>query len=235
MAVGHIVLEGGGEFGGAMAEADRRAMALAGGPDASICIIPTAAAPDHNDRRAGGNGMRWFQSLGAKRVVSLPLVDRASANDPALAETLRQARFIYLLGGFTHYLGQTLSRSLAWSAVLEAYRAGAVIAGSSAGAMVLCDHYYDPEGGKVERGLGLVPNACVIPHHNRFGAGWAPRLVSLLPGVVLIGIDEETGMIDEGSAGEWVVYGKGAVTLYRMGERSRAVRGEQVELRSKPD
>ncbi|MGE5141314.1 MAG: cyanophycinase [Rudaea sp.] len=230
MAAGKIVLEGGAEFGGGMAEPDRRAIALAGGPDVSICIIPTAAAPDHNERRAGGNGIRWFQSLGASRVVSLPLVDSKSANDPALTGALREARLIYLLGGFTHYLGRTLAGSVAWSAVLEAFRSGAVIAGSSAGAMVLCEYYYDPDGGKVERGLGLVPLACVIPHHNRFGAGWAPRLASLLPDVVLIGIDEETGMIDDAPAGGWTVYGKGAVTLYRGGEKIVAASGEIVNL-----
>jgi cyanophycinase len=213
-----------------MAEPDRRAIALAGGPEVNICIIPTAAAPDHNEWRAGGNGIRWFQSLGATRAVSLPLVDSSSANDPAITAALREARLIYLLGGFTHYLGRTLAGSAAWSAALEAFRSGAVIAGSSAGAMVLCEHYYDPERGTVERGLGLVPQACVIPHHNRFGAGWAPRLGSLLHNVVLIGIDEETGLIDDGPAAGWTVYGKGAVTLYRGGQKVETVGGEIVNL-----
>lgn len=230
MANGHVVLEGGAEFGGAMAEPDRRAIALAGGPDVSICIIPTAAAPDHNERRAGGNGIRWFQSLGARRVVSVPLVDSISANDAAVTLALGEARLIYLLGGFTHYLGRTLAGSAAWSAALEAFHSGAVIAGSSAGAMVLCEYYYDPDGGKVERGLGLVPHACVIPHHNRFGAGWAPRLASLLPGIVLIGIDEETGLVDDGPGGGWTVYGKAAATLYRGGEKVVAASGETVNL-----
>ena len=57
----------------------------------------------------------------------------------------------------------------------------------------------------------------MIPHHNTFGKGWAPKLAAMLPGVVLIGIDEQTGMIDDGPQGLWTVYGKGAVTLYREG------------------
>ncbi len=81
------------------------------------------------------------------------MIDKASANDPKIAESLRAAKLIYLLGGFTHYLGQTLLGSKAWGAALEAYQNGAVIAGSSAGAMVLCEHYYDPGRGKVERGI----------------------------------------------------------------------------------
>ena len=149
--MGYLLLEGGAEFGGAMRAPDLRAIELAGGPDAPIRILPTAAAPDNNHVRAGNNGVRWFQSLGAHDVESLPLIDKASADDPQSANSLRAAKLIYLLGGFTHYLGQTLKDSQAWQAALEAHQNGAVIAGSSAGAMVMCEHYYDPGRGKVER------------------------------------------------------------------------------------
>src|SRR5512141_361331 len=111
--MGYLLLEGGAEFGGRMRDPDLHAIELAGGFDAPIRIIPTAAAPDNNDRRAGNNGIRWFQSLGAKDVTSLPLIDKASANDEKIASSLREAKLIYLLGGFTHYLGQTLKDSLA--------------------------------------------------------------------------------------------------------------------------
>ncbi len=227
---GHILLAGGAEFGGRMAEADRRAIELAGGFDTRLSIIPAAAAPDHNHQRAGANGARWFASLGARQAAALPLIDHASAGDPAICAALEQSRLIYLLGGFTHYLGQTLLGSAAWQAALAAYAAGAVIAGSSAGAMVLCEHYYDPHRGQAERGLGLVPNACVLPHHNTFGKGWAPRLSALLPGVLLLGIDEGTAMIDDGPSGAWGVYGQGAVTIYRAGQPTVYASGAQLTL-----
>lgn len=230
MMKGYRMLAGGAEFGGRMAEADRRALELAGGPAARLSIIPAAAAPDQNHLRAGGNGVRWFASLGARGAASLPLTDRASADDAAVCAALADSRLIYLLGGFTHYLGQALLGSAGWQAALAAYAAGAVIAGSSAGAMVLCEHYYDPERGRVERGLGLVPNACVLPHHNSFGKGWAPRLSALLPAAVLLGIDERTAMIDDGAAGAWRVYGQGAVTLYRAGTPAVFPSGAQLTL-----
>ena len=211
--MGYLLLEGGAEFGGAMREPDLRAIELAGGFDTPIRIIPTAAAPDNNQVRAGNNGVRWFRSLGARDVESLPLIDKSSANDSQIAEALRKAKLIYMLGGFTHYLGQTLLGSKAWEAALEAYQNGAVIAGSSAGAMVMCEHYYDPGRGKVERGLNLVSNACVLPHHNTFGKNWVGKLKALLPGVVLLGIDEYTGMVLEN--GEWKVLGGGTVTVCR--------------------
>src|SRR3954462_961725 len=215
---GHILLAGGAEFGGRMAEPDLRAIELAGGVDARISVIPTAAAPDHNHERAGRNGVRWFESLGARHVAALPLIDRASADRPAIVAALRESRLIYLLGGFPHYLGQTLLGSASWQAIVAAHQAGAVVAGSSAGAMVLCQHYYNPEPSQVIEGLGMLPNTCVLPHHNTFGKGWAVRLAALLPGSLLLGIDERTAMLNDGVADAWRVYGQGAVTLYRHGQ-----------------
>ncbi len=220
-----LLLEGGSEFGGRMRFPDLRALELAGGFDAPLRILPTAAAPDRNHVRAGGNGVRWFESLGAKNVSSLPLIDKASANDEAIATSLREAKLIYLLGGFTHYLGQTLKDSLAWNAALEAFENGAVIAGSSAGAMVMCEFYFDPYEGKIHEGLNLVGNSLVLPHHNTFGKGWAPRLLKQIPNVTLIGIDEQTGMLNDGENGMWNVYGAGEVVLYRNGRAETYKKG----------
>jgi len=215
--MGYLLLEGGAEFGGRMRDPDLKAIELAGGFDVPIRIIPTAAAPDNNHQRAGNNGVRWFQGLGAKDVTSLPLIDKASANNAEIANSLREAKLIYLLGGFTHYLGQTLKDSLAWDAVIDAYRNGAVIAGSSAGAMVMCEFYFDPSASEIVNGLKLVLNSLVLPHHNTFGKNWAPKLLKKIPNVTLIGIDEHTGMINDGKNRTWNVYGAGEVTLYRNG------------------
>jgi cyanophycinase len=213
--MGYLVLEGGAEFNGRMREADLKAMELAGGFDAPIRIIPTAAAPDNNHQRAGNHGIRWFQSLGAKDVQAVPLISRIRAEDTKLAQSLRDAKLIYMLGGFPHYLGQTLKASLAWEGVLDAYRNGAVIAGSSAGAMVICQFYYDPGAKRIHEGLNLVPDSFVLPHHNTFGKSWASSLLKKHPTVTLIGIDEQTGMVNDGENGSWTVHGRGSVTLYR--------------------
>jgi len=215
--MGYLLLEGGAEFGRRMRVPDLRAIDLAGGFNAPLRIIPAAAAPDHNYDNAGGIGTRWFTSLGVRNVISLQLIDRPSANNDEIAKSLRSAKLIYMLGGFTHYLGQTLKDSLAWQAAMDAYQKSAVIAGSSAGAMVMCQFYYDPGTGSVFEGLNLVPNSLVLPHHDTFGKRWAPKLMEEIPHVTLIGIDEQTGMIDDGDNGTWNVYGRGGVTLYRNG------------------
>ncbi len=227
---GAIVLAGGAEFGGGMEQADRRAIELAGGPAAPVRIIPAAAAPDHNDRRAGANGGRWFARLGCADVAAVPLTDARSAADPAVVAELRAARLIYLLGGFPRHLCNSLAGSPAWRAIRAALADGAVVGGSSAGAMVLCGRYFDPGRGELLEGLGLLPGVCVLPHHNGFGARWAPRLLAEAPGMTLLGIDEATAVINDAPAGAWRVYGPGAVAVYRAGAVERYASGETFRL-----
>ena len=228
--MGFILLEGGSEFNAGMAAADERAMAVCGGRAQPVRIIPAAAVPDNNHGRAAANGVGWFQSLGAADVRSVAIIDRASADRHDLAEEIEWARLVFVLGGFTRYLAETLSESLAWQALVSAHRAGAVIGGSSAGAMVLCEHYFDPVSGKVLPGLNLLPGVCVLPHHDTFGKDWAPRLTRLLPGALLIGIDEETGLLNDGPEGQWTVYGKGAVTVYEPDSQAVFHHGQRFVL-----
>ena len=227
--MGLLLLEGGSEFGGRMSEPDLRAFELAGGLDSPVALLPTAAALDHNHDGAGRNGLRWFSSLGASHLDLVPVIDKRSAGDPALAARVRSARMIYMLGGFPGFLAQILAGSRVWGAALEAYADGAVLGGSSAGAMVLCQHLYDPDRREVVPGLGLLPNACVLPHHNAFGRSWVPRLRDALPDADLIGIDEQTGILGE-PAGFWTVYGGGRITHYRRAASQSYSSGERFTL-----
>jgi hypothetical protein len=104
------------------------------------------------------------------------------------------------------------------------------VRGSSAGAMVLCEFYFDPISEKVHPGLNLLPEVCVLPHHDTFGKDWAPRLSMLLPGALLIGIDEDTGLLNDGPNGQWTVYGKGAVTVYEPDGRAVFHHGQRFAL-----
>ncbi len=230
---GVLLLEGGSEFGGRMSEPDLRAMQLAGGMDAPVAILPTAAAPDNNDRNAGNRGRNWFGSLGATHVDVVPVVDKATAGQADLAARVRAANLIYMLGGFPAYLASTLAGSRAWQAALDSYAAGGVLGGSSAGAMVLCEYLYDPKAGKVTPGLGVLLNACVIPHHNTFGKGWAPKLTQALPQAVLIGVDEQTGLLND-IPGQWTVYGAGQVTVYDGGAVRAYSPGDTLRLPEGP-
>ena len=230
--MGYILLAGGAEFGGTMAIADRRAIELAGGVNARMSIVPTAAAPDKNHERAGRNGVDWFKKLGAVDVSVVPLIDRKSADDAKIVEALLGSKLIYMPGGFPRHLEQSLSGSKSWQAMMVAHQSGAVIAGSSAGAMILCDHYYDPFEDKIFRGLGLIADACLIPHHNTFGRNWSRQLTQQLDGVILIGIDEKTCIINDGPAGQWQVYGTGRITRYRNDRIAQFSAGKPFDFKN---
>ncbi|RZW26097.1 MAG: hypothetical protein EX260_01805 [Desulfobulbaceae bacterium] len=224
---GHIALAGGAEFGGGMSDLDRRIMELAGGDAATIHIIPAAAAPDNNQHRAGARGVHWFKSLGAKRVYCREIIDRASADNPVETDAIGGADLIYLLGGFPAHLANSLRGSTCWQAAIRAYGSGAVVCGSSAGAMVLGDMFYDPGTSAMQPGLGLLGPILVIPHHERSGPAWVERMQSFAADAQLLGLDEFTGIIDDAENGGWTVYGGGEAVVYQ-GDGQNRYRGGQV-------
>jgi cyanophycinase len=212
--MGILLLEGGCEFQGKMEEPDRKALVSAGGENAKVVIIPTAAAPDNNSKHAGNIAIKWFRTLGAGDISSLPIVDKKSADDPKLSAELDDANLIYILGGFPGYLERTLKESRCLKAFLRANDKGAVLAGSSAGAMVLCDWYFDPKVKEIKKGFGILKDTILIPHHNTFGHSWHSTYFDTISDIRCIGIDEQTGMINQDGDHHWAVFGKGKVTLY---------------------
>ena len=223
-----LLLEGGGEFKGAMAAADRAALQLAGGRP--VVIVPAAAVPEGGQAQAGANGVSWFEGLGVAEARTTGWVDGRSGRDAGIARMVAAAGLIFLPGGSPRYLADALRAGLVRQAITEAQRRGAVIGGSSAGAMVLCEVYFDPAAKQVLPGLNLVPGSCILPHHDTYGRAWAPRVARMAAGKVLVGIDEETGMLNDAPDGRWTVYGRGAVTVYGAGREDVYRSGERFEL-----
>ena len=77
----------------------------------------------------------------------------------------------------------------------------------------------------------MIPDACILPHHDTFGKSWVPKLARRLAGVTLIGIDEQTGMLNDGPAGCWQVYGAGGVTLYQKDRKTYFDSGGSFEIK----
>jgi cyanophycinase len=96
--------------------------------------------------------------------------------------------------------------------------------------MVLCEFFYNPAGKHIQPGLNLVPRACVLPHHETFGHKWVSDVRHQLPECILVGIDEETGMLTLGKGNAWQVFGKGRVTLYRDRRPERFTIDQTVTL-----
>lgn len=181
-----------------------------------VVILPTAAAYEHPER-AVATAQRWFASLGG-RATGLMVLSHADACQQENAAVVRGASFVYLSGGSPLHLRSALKGSAVFTALSEAWRGGAVVAGSSAGAMVLCDPMVDPRGGAYTVGLGLLEQLAVVPHHDGGGAGLLWRTLALAPaGVPVVGIPERTALIRE-AGGNWRTAGQGEVTVFLDGQ-----------------
>jgi cyanophycinase len=206
---GPLVLVGGAEWRDGCTF-DRVLLEEAGHPE--VLVLPTAAAYEHPER-AVESAQRWFESIGG-RIRGLMVLHRSEAEDPACAEIVRQSRFVYLGGGSPMHLRSVLKDSAVWDALVAAWHGGAVLAGSSAGAMVLCDPMVDPRGGAFTLGLSLVAQVAVIPHHDTWSPEKAKRTIALAPrGLPVVAIDERTALI-RGPEGAWSVEGVGKAVVF---------------------
>ena len=111
-----------------------------------------------------------------------------------------------------------LKDSPAWDALAAAWSEGAVVAGSSAGAMVLCDPMVDPRGGALTLGLGLVSGVAVLPHYDTWSPEKAHRTVQLATGHLRIAAIGERTVLIRQPLGTWISSGAGEVTVYVDGE-----------------
>jgi cyanophycinase len=216
MSEGHpgpLALVGGAEWQD-RCSFDADLLAASGGDD--VLVLPTAAAYEHPDRAVAW-ATEYFAGLGAK-VFGLMVLTRPDAADAANAAAVRAARFVYLGGGSPLHLRSVLKESAVWQALTEAWHDGAVLAGSSAGAMVLGDPMIDPRGGALTVGLGLIEQLAVLPHANTWSPEKAHRTFSLAEGGLRIAaIDEQTALIRDPD-GTWRTAGAGAVTVYVDGQ-----------------
>ena len=195
---------------------DRGLLEVSGGKD--VVVLPTAAAYEHPDR-AVDQARQWFESFGGT-VRGLDVLRRHDAEDEANATAVRGAKFIYLAGGSPMHLRSVLKDSPVWDALVEAWDGGAVLAGASAGAMVLCDPMVDPRGGSFTLGLGLVEQVALIPHHEEWDEDQARRTIELAPnGLPVVGIDTQTALIRDAD-GKWRTEGAGRVVLFVDGEEA---------------
>jgi len=177
-----------------------------------VLVLPTAAAYEHPER-AVETATRHFSGLGA-RVRGLMVLRRPDAEDPEAVQAMRRARFVYIGGGSPLHLRSVLKDSALWQALLEAWHGGAVVAASSAGAMVLTDPMVDPRGGAFTLGLGLIEQLAIVPHYDTWSHEKTHRTVQLAPaGIPVVGIDEQTALLRDPEGG-WRVSGAGTVNVF---------------------
>jgi cyanophycinase len=222
---GEFALVGGEEFRSGCEDMDREIIRASGLDPCRVVVIPTAAVtgPD----RAAQNGVAYFSRLGAD-AQPLMVLERSQAQDPEAARSIADAGIIYFTGGSPDHLRTTLQGSALLEAILSAVERGAVLAGSSAGAMVMGSLMRRPRLGQWVEALGLAPNLAVLPHHENSdpAATVATLQGQVPPELTVLGIDARSGCL--GRPGNWRVVGPGRVTVYRDGQWQVYQSGQQL-------
>lgn len=114
--------------------------------------------------------------------------------------------------------------------IVQRWRSGAGLAGSSSGAMVMAAWRQSTRPPfAVHPGFGLLPDVAVAPHHElRVPGAVAGLRARTHPHLVIIGIDEATGLV--GRHGRFQVLGVGQVTVRRGTWRRSSTPGSVLEL-----
>ena len=219
MAEGSVIIIGGAEDKVRDRVILNRFASLAGGRDATVAVISTASSLG---AEAGERYRNVFAELGIERVRPLHAITRSQANDESAARVVKDATGIFLTGGNQLRLSSTIGGTRLADAILERFRNGAVIAGTSAGASAMSSHMiaFGASGAtpkhrmaQIAAGLGVLPGVIVDQHfqqRNRLG-----RLLSLIaqnPSLLGLGVDEDTaGVVGPDHVME--VIGRGSITV----------------------
>ena len=223
-----LALVGSGEYLPAMDAVDRVLLAATGKGRARVALLPTAAGLE-DFRKWTDMGCEHFLRLGAEPVPVLA-VDRTSCDDARWADAIIDSDLIYFSGGQPHHLVASLRGSRVWAAVARRHAEGAVLAGSSAGAMFLAERTFGfPEGFQndlprrveIYDGMSLLRGILIVPHYDAVPPHVIERFRHLVPaGLRVLGIDEDTALIR--LDGRWSVAGKGSVWFLRDGRVENA-------------
>jgi cyanophycinase len=190
-----VCLQGGAEMQPPCAEMDRHLLELA--PSDVVVVVPLAGAPGMEYDQAGRRGIDHFSSLGADVVVVAP---DARTDEAGAVAAIASAGLVFLPGGSPSRLRDALVGTPVGEAVTAAHRRGAVVAGASAGAMVLCERVLLPDRRlAVADGLALAPGLLVVPHYDPGRAEWrAAGLRGAGDDLTVLGLPECSGVLVAG-------------------------------------
>jgi cyanophycinase len=202
-------------------EVYKRFIELVGGPHQLIVIIPTARGAEKYDE-----SYRLYSRLrevGATNLFLLHTYDKTVADSQRFVEPLHKARGVIIGGGdqtllADAYLNTRTQREL--SALLDR---GGVIAGNSAGAMIMGSFLARGEKGLAlesptimgdhVQGFGWLRDVVVLPHLLTFNRQFdLLRIKRLHPNLLGIGLDDPTAIIVQDNKFE--IIGTGRVAIY---------------------
>jgi len=212
---GALVIAGGGRLDRAILE---RFVALAGGPDAPIVVMPTAGGEDVYDQY--WSGLAGLREAGATRLTVLHTTDRAVAGTEAFVEPLRAARGVWFPGGRQWRLADAYLHTRVHEELRALLARGGVIGGTSAGATIQGSYLARGDTrsntimmGDHEEGMAFLRNVAIDQHLLRRNRQFdLLEIVAARPELLGIGIDENTAIVVRGDRFE--VMGAGYVAIY---------------------
>lgn len=223
-----LALVGSGEYLPGMEAVDRALLARLAAPPRVVCL-PTAAGAEGAERIGYWSdlGVAHFTRLGAE-VRSLPVIDRVSADDPVLTGEIGQANFVYLSGGKPDYLYKTLAGSRAWEAIRGVLAEGGLLAGCSAGAMILGEKFFGFPGWR--SGFSFLSGATIVPHFDEIPPAMLKSVwLTADKRLALLGIDGYTALVVDGERRE--VLGTGGVAIWNRAGKQRYSAGPLPDWR----
>ena len=191
---------------------------LSGGDQARIAIVPTASSIE----TAGLRYKAIFLGLGVQSAEVVYIGSREDANSEDTLDLVSNATGVFLTGGNQMRLSSIIGGTRLEQLVRERHEAGAVVAGTSAGASILSAHMVAMGASgatpklrmaQMFAGFGLISNVIIDQHfRQRDRIGRLLALVAGNPGLLGIGIDEDTSVVIDND-GTLRVVGRHSVTI----------------------
>ena len=193
----------------------------AGGKNAKIVVIPTASSIPVE---VGENYIEAFTTLGCKNVTILDIRSPEDSEKKESLDLIKSADCVMFSGGDQSKISNKIGGSTIHKILSKRYQneAGFVIAGTSAGAMMMSREMV--AGGSATesfikgavtmyKGLSLIPQLIIDTHFIKRGRfGRVTEAVAQFPNLVGIGLAEDTGLIIKNGILE--VIGSGMVIIF---------------------
>ena len=214
-ARGSLVIVGGGLRSESIL---KRFLDLAGGPESSLVVIPTAGESDDLADYAGD--LRDLADAGARHLKMIHTRDRKVADSEAFIAPLREARGVWFPGGRHWRLADAYLGTRTLAALRDVLARGGVIGGTSAGATILGSFMVrgDTTGNTIMvgdhvEGFGFLKNVTIDQHLLRRNRQFdLIPVIASHPELLGIGLDEDTAIVVRGDRFE--VIGTGYVAIY---------------------
>jgi cyanophycinase len=223
---GTLALVGSGEYLPPMEPVDRFLLSHLNDTPRVVCL-PTAAGNEGPQRLGywARLGIEHFARLGT-RAEAIGVIDRASAENEALAARIRAANFVYLSGGKPGYLYKSLNGTRAWAAIESVLSHGGVVAGCSAGAMIFGERIPNiPLPWPWQPAFNYLPGAVVVPHFDEINSSFVGAMKAMTGPSALVGIDGNTALVRHN--GQFTVAGRGGILVWNA-RKKRYLSGASV-------